>query len=153
MRQALLLATIPAAFGLGLLVDRLVPAAEAQAPAAQPMIIDLAALTNGDIGNIVPGLGTIRTRTLLALPQGTMSVATGNAPKHTHADANEFQYVVSGTGTVWLGDQQRPIHPGDLIIIPKGTVHGGSVPAAGEEIKIFAIKMPPQAPDDFHPVP
>jgi len=117
------------------------------------MIIDLAALTNGEIGNVVPGLGTIRTRTLVALPQGTMSVATGNAPKHTHADANEFQYVVSGSGTVWLGDQQRPIHHGDLIIIPKGTVHGGSVPTAGEEIKIFAVKMPPQARDDFHPVP
>jgi quercetin dioxygenase-like cupin family protein len=81
-----------------------------------------------------------------------MAVQTGNVPKHTHTDANEFQYVISGTGTFWLGDQQREVHPGDLIIIPKGTVHAGSVPSSGE-FKVLAIKLPPQAPDDLHLVP
>ena len=149
LRRGLVPGALLAAFVAGALVARAVPFAHAQAPALQPQIIDLAALTDAQLGNIVPNLGTLRSRTLVVLPQGTMAVQTGNVPKHTHTDANEFQYVISGTGTFWLGDQQREIHPGDLIVIPKGTVHAGSVPSSGE-FKVLAIKMPPQAPDDIH---
>jgi mannose-6-phosphate isomerase-like protein (cupin superfamily) len=60
--------------------------------------------------------------------------------------------VISGTGTFWLGDEQRTIHPGDLIIIPKGTVHAGSEPTS-EEFKVLSIKLPPQASGDMHMVP
>ena len=152
MRRALVLIAVPAAFVAGLLAARTSPPALAQSPALQPQIIDLAAITDAELGNIIPNLGTLRSRTLVVLPQGTMAVQTGNVPKHTHTDANEFQYVISGTGTFWLGDQQREVHPGDLIIIPKGTVHAGSVPSSGE-FKVLAIKLPPQAPDDLHLVP
>ncbi|MGY4314246.1 hypothetical protein [Bradyrhizobium sp. JR3.5] len=34
-----------------------------------------------------------------------------------------------------------------LIVIPKGTPHGGTKPN-GRAIKAIAIKTPPQAPDD-----
>ena len=152
MRNFLLYAAIPAAFGAGLLAARVAPPARAQAAALQPQIIDLAAMTDADLGNIVPNLGTLRSHTLVVLPQGTIAVQTGNVPKHTHTDANEFQYVISGTGTFWLGDRQREVHAGDLIVIPKGTVHAGSVPSSGE-FKVLAIKLPPQAPDDLHLVP
>ena len=40
------------------------------------------------------------------------------------------------------------IKPGDLVIIPKGTPHGGTKPD-GRTIKAIAIKTPPQAPDDM----
>ncbi len=152
LRNTLTLAAIPLAFLAGLLAARTTPPARAQAPALQPQVIDLAALTDADLGNIIPNLGTLRSRTLVVQPTGTMAVQTGNVPKHTHTDANEFQYVISGSGTFWLGDQQRDIHPGDLIIIPKGTVHAGSVVSNGE-LKVLAIKLPPQAPDDLHLVP
>ena len=152
MRKFLLLSAIPAAFVAGLLAARITPAALAQAPALQPQIIDLGAITDADLGNVVPNLGTLRSRTLAVLPQGTLAVQTGNVPKHTHTNANEFQLVISGTGTFWLGDQQREIHPGDLIVVPKGTVHAGAVPTSGE-FKVLAIKMPPQAADDLHMVP
>ncbi len=152
MRRILVLAAIPAAFLAGMMAARITPPVHAQAAALQPQIIDLAAITDADLGNIVPNLGTLRTRTLVVLPQGTMAVQTGNVPKHTHTDANEFQYVVSGSGTFWLGDQQREIHAGELIIIPKGTAHAGSVTGSGE-LKVLAIKMPPQAPSDLHLVP
>jgi mannose-6-phosphate isomerase-like protein (cupin superfamily) len=152
MRRALVLVAVPVAFVAGLLAARISPPALAQSPALQPQIIDLAAITDAELGNIIPNLGTLRSRTLVVLPQGTMAVQTGNVPKHTHTDANEFQYVISGTGTFWLGDHQREVHPGDLIIIPKGTVHAGSVPSSGE-FKVLAIKLPPQAPDDLHLVP
>ncbi len=152
MRRSLVLAAIPAAFVAGLLAQHVTPSARAQAPSLQPQIIDLAAITDADFGTAAPTLGTLRSRTLAVLPQGTLAVQTGNVPKHTHTDANEFQYVISGSGTFWLGDQQRDIHAGDLIIIPKGTVHAGSVVSSGE-LKVLAIKMPPQASGDLHLVP
>jgi mannose-6-phosphate isomerase-like protein (cupin superfamily) len=152
MRPIQLLAVISAAFLAGLLAARNTPPAHAQATALQPQIIDLAAITDADLGDMVPNVGTLRTRTLTALPQGTLAVQTGNVPKHMHSDANEFQYVVSGSGMFWLGDRQREIHAGDLIIIPKGTAHAGSIPSSGE-FKMLSIKMPPQAPDDMHLMP
>ena len=53
----------------------------------------------------------------------------------------------NGTGTVWLGDKEVRVKPGDLVVIPKGTPHGGTKPD-GRTIKAIAIKTPPQAPDD-----
>ena len=41
----------------------------------------------------------------------------------------------------------RPGQPGDLVVSPKGTAHGGTKPD-GRTIKAIAIKTPPQAPDD-----
>ena len=151
MRQVWLMAAIPVAFAAGLLAAR-TPPAIAQAPALQPQVIDLAAMTDAEVGTVVPNLGTLRSRTLVVLPEGTMAVQTGNVPRHTHSDANEFQYVIAGTGTFWLGDKQQEIHAGDLIVIPKGTVHAGSVPTSGE-FKVLAIKLPPQAASDLHLVP
>jgi mannose-6-phosphate isomerase-like protein (cupin superfamily) len=83
----------------------------------------------------------------VATEQGTLAVQTGNVPKHFHADANEIQYIVEGTGTAWLGDTQREIRPGMLLIIPKGTNHAGTIATSGR-FKAIAIKLPPQSPTD-----
>ena len=40
------------------------------------------------------------------------------------------------------------IKPGDLVIIPKGTAHGGTKTDVAP-FKAIAIKTPPQAPDDI----
>ena len=64
-----------------------------------------------------------------------------------HVNANEIQYYLEGTGTIWLGDKEVPVKPGDLVIIPKGTPHGGTK-VTGRTIKAIAIKTPPQKPDD-----
>lgn len=156
MRQSLLIAAIPLAFVAGLLATRAAPTAQAQTPAPpaalQPQIIDLGAMTDAEIGNLVPNLGSLRSRTLVVQPQGTIAVQSGDVPKHTHTDANEIQYIIAGSGTFWLGDQQRPIHAGDLIVIPKGTVHAGSV-SGNDRLKVLAIKLPPQGASDIHLVP
>ena len=75
----------------------------------------------------------------------TISVQNGMVPKHMHPNTNEMQYILEGTGTIWLGDKQVTVKPGDLIVIPKGTPHGGTSRAP---LKAIAIKTPPQAPDD-----
>jgi mannose-6-phosphate isomerase-like protein (cupin superfamily) len=80
----------------------------------------------------------------------TLGVQAGSVPKHMHLDANEIQYILEGTGTIWLGEKEVQIKPGDLVIIPKGTAHGGTKPDAGSApVKAIAIKTPPQAATDM----
>ena len=79
----------------------------------------------------------------------TVQVQLGTVGKHYHASSNEVQYVVEGQGKFWLGDSYKDVGPGDLIIIPKGTPHAGTT----TPFKAIAIKTPPQAKDDLHPVP
>jgi quercetin dioxygenase-like cupin family protein len=154
MHRYVYLAAIPTAFVAGLFVSHLSSPALAQSPESKltAQIIDLQAMTDADIGAQVPNMGTLRSKGLVVTPSGTVAVQTGNVPKHTHMGSDEIQYVISGSGTFWLGNEQREIHPGDLIIIPKGTVHAGSVPTSGE-FKVLSIKLPPQAPGDIQMVP
>jgi len=149
MRRYLRLAALPLAFAAGLVVSHLTTTAHAQPSNAplQPQIIDISAYTDADIGSVIPNMGTLRTKTLVVTPNGTVSVQSGNVPKHTHQTADEIQYIISGTGTFWLGNEQREIHPGDLIVVPKGTVHAGAVATSGE-FKAIVIKLPPQALGD-----
>jgi mannose-6-phosphate isomerase-like protein (cupin superfamily) len=51
----------------------------------------------------------------------TISIQDGNGPKRVHSNANEMQYILEGTGTIWLGNKEVRVRPGDLVIIPKGT--------------------------------
>ncbi|MGF6774952.1 cupin domain-containing protein [Paraburkholderia sp. GAS334] len=151
MHRSIYLAAIPAAFVAGLLASHLGTPAHAQTPETKlaPQIIDVGAMSDADVGPVVPNLGTLRSKGLVTTPSGTVAVQTGNVPKHTHTGSDEIQYVISGSGTFWLGNEQRRIHPGDLIIIPKGTVHAGAEATTGE-FKVLAIKLPPQAPGDLH---
>lgn len=155
MHRYISFAAIPAAFAAGLAATHLAPSALAQNTMQQeikPQIIDLAAMTDAQIGPLIPNVGTIRSKTLVATPDGTIAIQSGDAPKHTHTHSLEAQYVIAGHGTFWLGGQSYQIHPGDLIVIPPGTVHAGSVADDGR-FKVIAIKLPPQQAGDMHMVP
>ena len=89
----------------------------------------------------------MRNKTFVVADGATVAVQDGSPPKHLHANAHEIQYILEGTGTIWLGDKEVTVKPGDLVIIPKGTPHAGTKPN-GRTIKAIAIKTPPQAPDD-----
>ena len=115
-----------------------------------PQLIDLTALTAADLS--APNAAGLRTKTLVAQDGATLGVQMGSTPKHFHADANEIQYVVAGSATEWLADKLVTLKPGELLIIPKGTTHGGIADPSGK-LKLIAIKTPPQAPDDLHVVP
>jgi mannose-6-phosphate isomerase-like protein (cupin superfamily) len=88
-----------------------------------------------------------RSKMFMGADGATVSIQVGNVPKHMHPNTNEIQYILDGTGTIWLGDKEVTVKPGDLVIIPKGTPHGGTKPISGQ-VKAIAIKTPPQAPDD-----
>jgi quercetin dioxygenase-like cupin family protein len=138
------------AFGAGLAVAHLPTPARAAAPPLQAAVIDVAAITPADLPTPAPATPNNRSK-LVALADGaTVQVQMGTVPKHYHADANEIQVVVSGSGTEWLGDKQVPLKAGTVLIIPSGTPHGGTTDPS---LKIVAIKTPPQASTDFHPTP
>ena len=91
--------------------------------------------------------GGMRNKMLVSADGVTIAIQDGSPPKHLHANANEIQFILEGTGTIWLGDKEVTVKPGDLVVIPKGTPHGGTKPV-GRTIKAIAIKTPPQAPED-----
>ena len=127
--------------------QRLLPSAHAQTAAAAltPMIIDVAALKDADLA-ATPN-PDMRSKPFVVTEYGTIAVQIGNVAKHFHANANEIQYIVEGSGTAWLGDKKQEIRPGMLLIIPKGTHHGGTESTSGR-FKAIAIKLPPQDPKD-----
>jgi mannose-6-phosphate isomerase-like protein (cupin superfamily) len=92
--------------------------------------------------------GGMRNKTFVSVDGATISIQDGSPPKHLHPNANEIQYILEGKGTIWLGDKEVQVKPGDLVIIPHGTPHGGTKPD-GRTIKAIAIKTPPQTPDDI----
>ena len=153
MRRPLLHAGFAGAFLAGLFAARLMPAAEAQSspPTLEPRIINVMTMTDEEIGPLIRDTD-LRSRTLVATPDGTVAVQSGNVFRHFHADANEIQLILDGAGSFWLGDREVQIKAGDLIVIPKGTIHAGSRATTGR-FRAVAIKLPPQRPDDTHPAP
>lgn len=61
----------------------------------------------------------IRTQSLAEarLPPGQATVP------HHHAVTEEIYYLLSGTGEMTLGQESRPVGPGDAIAIPPGQRH------------------------------
>jgi mannose-6-phosphate isomerase-like protein (cupin superfamily) len=154
MRTLSLSTCLGCAFAAGFAVSRIVPSAEAQSspPPLQPQLINLMAMTDEQIGQPAAAPNTdLRSMLLAATEHGTLAVQSGNVIKHYHADANEFQLILAGSGSFWLGEKEVQVKAGDLVIIPKGTHHAGSKATEGR-FKALAIKMPPQRPDDVHPV-
>jgi mannose-6-phosphate isomerase-like protein (cupin superfamily) len=135
-------------FAGGLLIGRVDRAHAADAaPPLAATIIHTSSLGAADLPAAAPG-GTMQTKVVATADGATVQVQLGTVGKHFHANANEIQYIVQGQGKFWLGDSYKDVGPGDLIIIPKGTAHGGTTTA----FKAIAVKTPPQAKDDIHPV-
>jgi mannose-6-phosphate isomerase-like protein (cupin superfamily) len=139
---------ITAAFIAGIatspLVEHAIGDAHAQAAALQPMMIDLAALKHDDLPKAGPEMNA---RGLVVTDSGTVGIQSGNVNKHMHPKTDEIQFILEGSGAMWLGGERKDFKAGTLIIIPKGTAHGGTLVTSGP-VKAIAIKMPPQPKDD-----
>jgi mannose-6-phosphate isomerase-like protein (cupin superfamily) len=144
MNRIVTAVTIAAAFAAGCGMTYLLrPALAAESITAQ--VIHTGDLSGDGLGPA--NAGGMRSKMFVNAEGATISIQDGNAPKHMHPNTNEIQYILEGTGTIWLGDKEVKVKPGDLVVIPKGTPHGGTKPD-GRTIKAIAIKTPPQAPDD-----
>ena len=141
MNRTVFLGTVALAFAAGY-GARLLPQAIAADTMMTAQVLHLPDLS-GDALGLASGTG-LRSKMFVAADGMTISVQAGNVPKHMHPNTDEMQYILEGTGTIWLGDKQVAVKPGDLVVIPKGTAHGGT----SAPLKAIAIKTPPQAPDD-----
>jgi mannose-6-phosphate isomerase-like protein (cupin superfamily) len=138
--------SIAAAFAAGCGITHLMQPARAATDTITAQVIHTGEL-EGDALSAANPAG-MRNKLFVAVDGATISIQDGNTPKHLHPNTNEIQYILEGTGTIWLGDKEVRVKPGDLVTIPKGTPHGGSKPD-GRTLKAIAIKTPPQAPDDM----
>jgi mannose-6-phosphate isomerase-like protein (cupin superfamily) len=144
MNRIATMLSLATAFAAGCSVTHLLrPAIAAENITAQ--VIHTGEL-EGDALGMPSGTG-MRSKMFVSADGMTISIQDGNVGKHMHPNTNEIQYILDGTGTVWLGDKEVRVKPGDLVVIPKGTPHGGTK-SEGRTIKAIAIKTPPQAPDD-----
>ena len=150
MRQyPVMLGITVAAFAAGLyaspwLHDTVATAHAASAPLT-PAVIDLAALKHADIPTT--SNPEMNSRLLVVTDNATIAVQSGNVAKHMHPKTDEIQYIIEGSGSMWIGDERKEFKPGTLLIIPKGTAHAGTIVASGP-VKALAIKIPPQPADD-----
>jgi len=144
MNRTLFAVSVAVAFAAGCGVTHLLrPALAAENLTAQ-------VISTGDLNGAALGpanAGGMHSKMYVSADGATISIQDGNVGKHMHPNTNEIQFILDGTGTIWLGDKEVRVKPGDLVVIPKGTPHGGTKPD-GRTLKAIAIKTPPQAPDD-----
>ncbi|HLX82006.1 MAG TPA: cupin domain-containing protein [Burkholderiales bacterium] len=140
---------ITAAFAAGVAVSpfvrHVVGDAHAQSAPLSPMMIDLAGMKHGDLP-ATPN-PEMNAKGLVVTDNATVGIQSGNVAKHMHPKTDEIQYIIEGSGAMWLGGERREFKAGTLIIIPKGTAHGGTLVTSGP-VKAIAIKIPPQPKDD-----
>ena len=60
---------------------------------------------------------------------------------HYHATHYEQVYVIEGTGQMLIGNDHFDVNPGDLITIPKGTIHALRV-TSKLPMKVLSIQTP-----------
>jgi mannose-6-phosphate isomerase-like protein (cupin superfamily) len=148
-RHSLYILALAGAFGAGLaaapLAQHAIPSAHAEGSALKPEMFDLMALKHADLAE-TPN-PEMHNRMLVNTEHATVALQSGNVAKHIHPKTDEIQYIVEGSGAMWLGNERREFKPGTLIIIPKGTAHAGTIVSNGP-VKAIAIKIPPQPKDD-----
>jgi mannose-6-phosphate isomerase-like protein (cupin superfamily) len=147
--RAIQIAAVGGAFALGLaaspVLQHALTEAHAEAAPLQAMMVDLTSIKHGDLPKT--SNPEMNTRMFVVTDSGTIQLQSGNVAKHMHPKTDEIQYIIEGSGAMWLGGERKDFKPGTLIIIPKGTAHGGTIVASGP-VKALAIKLPPQPADD-----
>jgi len=85
----------------------------------------------------------IRNQTLAEarLPSGRSTIA------HLHRRTEEIYYILSGRGTMRVGDETRDVEPGDAVAIPPGAVHQITA-TSPEPLKFLCCCAPGYEHDD-----
>jgi mannose-6-phosphate isomerase-like protein (cupin superfamily) len=148
-KTTVLILSVAIAFAAGIVVSplalRAIPAAQADVAPLAPAMTELADLRHGDL----PATANpeMNTRALVVTDNATIAIQSGNVAKHIHPKTDEIQYIIEGNGAMWLGGERKEFRPGTLIVIPKGTAHGGTLVSSGP-VRALTIKIPPQGKDD-----
>jgi len=76
------------------------------------------------------------------------TVPAGTATRlHRHRRSEEVYHVLSGQGTMTLGERRFPIHPGETVCIPPGTPHRLEADRGGDLVVLCAC-VPAYAHED-----
>lgn len=67
-------------------------------------------------------------------------------PFHTHPTREEIIYILSGRAEQWIGREHRVLGPAEMVLIPKGEVHGTYNPFR-ERLVFLAVLAPAKAPE------
>ena len=68
-----------------------------------------------------------------------------HAKLHYHARTDEIYYIVDGTGSMVLDDEEIEVHPGVVVYVPKGVKH-----KAIGQLKVLLVCIPPGVLNDVH---
>jgi len=79
--------------------------------------LDLASLKHADIP--ATPYPELHSKTLIVTDNATLAIQTGNVGKHIHRNADEIQFIIEGSGSMWLGTERKDFKPGTLLIIPR----------------------------------
>lgn len=92
---------------------------------AKPVVLDMPAF----IEKYYVGKASGKTTPMACSDGGSATLVQANDPiaEHTHADADEYIYVIAGEGNARLGDRNEPVSAGVFMMIPRGTAHAFAV--------------------------
>ncbi len=68
-----------------------------------------------------------------------------DARLHYHARTDEFYYIIDGTGTMVLDDEEIELHRGVVVYVPRGVKH-----KAIGRLTILTVCIPPGVLGDIH---
>lgn len=60
---------------------------------------------------------------------------------HKHVTHSEHVYILDGEGEMTLGDKKMKVKKGDMVFIPKGTVHSLEV-TSSIPLKVLSVQAP-----------
>jgi hypothetical protein len=102
------------------------PAPEPKPPSTvKPVVLDMPAF----IEKYYVGKASGTTTPMACSEGGSATLIQANEPiaEHTHADADEYVYVIAGEGNARMGGRQEPVSAGVFLMIPRGAPHAFTV--------------------------
>ena len=87
---------------------------------------------------VTAGAGGVANVHVVTITKGT---------PHVHTGYDEVYYVLSGTGTITLGQETHPLRPGSVVVIPAGVPHSLEA-SSGEQLEFVIFGTPPMSIDD-----
>ncbi|HWK10750.1 MAG TPA: carboxypeptidase regulatory-like domain-containing protein [Vicinamibacterales bacterium] len=92
---------------------------------AKPVVLDMPAF----IEKYYVGKASGKTTPMACSDGGSATLIQANdaIAEHTHADADEYIYVIAGEGSARLGERSEPLSAGVFLMIPRGAAHAFTV--------------------------
>lgn len=110
--------------------------------------IDRAVVVAAGEGEVVTALGSRyiykvlghHTREAFSLVEETLLDSDGS-PLHVHENEDETFYVLDGQGLFVVGETQRELRRGDLVVVPRGVAHT-LAPRGNEPLRMLVVVSP-----------